>query len=163
MKRVSSSLGLGLCTLCLALAPAWAAEKNPAVLEQEYQKENNPRKQAEIARKLIPQRLEQLRVRIGAGTMLEKSSPELAHYQSAVEKLGSAVRLAAHTGTSKDAEKALRDQSHELEDLKIQVSAGERPLIDRLLTQVSDLREELLYGLMLPPPEQSEEGETAQK
>ena len=88
--------------------------------------------------------------------MLEKSTPELGHYQAAIKLLGTAVKQAAHTGTSKEAEKALRDQSHELDDLKILVSAGERPLVEQLLKQASDLREDILYGLMLPPPEQEE-------
>jgi hypothetical protein len=145
------------------LIPAWAAEKSPEVLEQDYQREKNPRKQAEIARKLMSQRLELLRGRIGTGVMLEKISPELGHYESATKMLGSAVRLAAHNGTSKDAEKDLRDQANVLESLQIAVSAAERPLIERLLRQVSDLREEILYGLMLPEPEKPEEEERAQK
>jgi hypothetical protein len=163
MKRVQATFALGFCTLCLAMIPARAAEKSPEALEQAFQKEDNPRKQADIARKLIPQRLERLRTRIATGMMLEASTPELAHYQSAIEMLGSAVRQASHTGTSKDAEKLLRDRSHELGDLDIRVSAVERPLIEQLLTKVSDLREEILYGLMLPPPEKSEQEETARK
>jgi hypothetical protein len=159
MKRVSAYVLIGLCSICLALPAAWAAEKSAALLEREYQKENNPRKQADIARKLVVQRLDQLRARIATGQMLEPSSPELAHYQAAVKMLGTAVRKAAHTGTSKNAEKELRDQTHELDNLKILVSAVERPLVDRLLTQVNSLREEFLYGLMLPPPEESKEQE----
>ena len=156
MKRVSAIITIGFWIMCLPLSPAWAAEKSAKALERDYQQEDNPRKQADIARKLLTQRLEELRSRIGTGRMLEKSSPELADYQAAIRMLGTAVREAAHTATSKDAEKQLRDQSHELDDLKILVSAGERPLINRLLTKVSDLREEILYGLMLPPPEQEE-------
>jgi len=163
MMQFKSYLILGVFAVWIAPSPACSAEKSAEVLEQEYQRENNPRKQAEIARKLMVQRLELLRTRIGTGTMLDESSPELGHYQSSIEMLSSAVREAAHTGTSKDAEQDLRDQSHELDNLRILVSAGERPLIDYLLTSVSDLREELLYGLMLPPPEESEEEETAQK
>jgi hypothetical protein len=143
-------------------SPACAAEKPPEVLEQEYQREKNPRKQADLARQLIVQRLELLRARIGTGMMLEESTPEVDRYQTAIEMLGRATKQAAHTGTSKNAEKALRDQSHELDNLKILVSQGERPLIDHLLAEVSELREELLYGIMLPPPE-SEEKATAQK
>ncbi|MBI2819711.1 MAG: hypothetical protein HYX73_07010 [Acidobacteria bacterium] len=156
MKRVSAIITIGFWMMCLPLSPAWAGEKSAKALEQDYQRENNPRKQAVIARKLLTRRLEQLRSRIDTGRMLEKSSPELADYQAAIEMLGTAVRQASHAGTSKDAEKQLRDQSHELDDLKILVSAGERPLINRLLTKVSDLREEILYGLMLPPPEEEE-------
>jgi len=156
MKRVLHFVLVGFCMVGLALSAAWAAEKSAEMLERDYQKENNPRKQASIARKLLVQRLEQLRARIGTGLMLKKSSPELTHYQAAAKMLGTAVQKASHNGTSKDAEKELRDQSHELDDLKILVSASERPLVDRLLTQVSDLREEILYGLMLPPPEEEE-------
>ena len=164
MKRVVHFVLIGFCTAGLALSATGAAEKSAEMLERDYQKQNNPRKQANIARKLIVQRLEQLHTRIGTGLMLEKSSPELAHYQAAVKMLGAAVRKASDNGTSKNAEKSLRDQSHELDDLKMRVSAGERTLVDRLLTQVSDLREEILYGLMLPPPEETkDEKESAQK
>jgi erythromycin esterase-like protein len=156
MKRVAAYLVMLLCTICLAQSVAAAAKKTPAMLEQEYQTQNNPRKQADIARKLLALRLEELRARIDTGQMLEESTPELAHYQAAVKILGAAVRKAAHTGTSKNAEKELRDQSHELDNLKIMVSSKERPLVNRLLTQVSDLRDKILYGLMLPPPEEAE-------
>lgn len=156
MKRVPAYLVIGLCAMFLAQPGASGAEKTPEMLERDYQKQDNPRKQADIARKLLDQRLEQLRERIDTGRMLVESTPELAHYRAAVKMLGTAVRKASHNGTSKKAEKELRDQSHALDDLKIMVSAKERPLVNRLLTQVSDLRDKILYGLMLPPPEEAE-------
>jgi hypothetical protein len=156
MKRVAASLVIGLCMLCSLQSLAWAARKTPEMLEQDYQKQDNPRKQADIARKLLALRLDELRARIDTGQVLEPSTPELAHYQAAVQMLGAAVRKAAHTGTSKNAEKDLRDQSHELDSLKIVVSSKERPLVIRLSTQVNKLRDKILYGLMLPPTEEAE-------
>jgi len=145
------------------LAPAAGEEKTSAALEQEYQKETNPRKQADLARKLIVRRLEELRARIGTGLMLEESSPELARYQSAVELLGSAVRAASHTGTSKNAEKLLRDQMHELEGVRMNVSASERPLIAGILAKVVGLREQVLYVLMYPPEASEKEAQGKQE
>ncbi|HWP84720.1 MAG TPA: hypothetical protein VNN17_05990 [Terriglobia bacterium] len=139
-------LGLALCALFVCGTPAGAADK-AAQLEQQYQKERNPRKRSEIARKLLLQRFEALRTRIGTGVMLEESSPELNQYQRGVELLANAVREAAHHKTSKDAEKSLRDQEKELSNLKMLVSAAEHRYLDRLLQAVGALKEELLYGL----------------
>ena len=166
-KHARAAATIGFWILCCGLLAASAAEKSSEALEQEYKKETNPRKQADIARKLIDQRLEQLRARSGTGIMLDESSPELAHYQSAIEMLGAAVRESSHTGTAKNAEKKLRDQAQELDDLRVAVSAGERPLLTRLLSQVAELRKEILYSLMLPPQESkkgsAEKEESAQQ
>jgi len=162
MRRLSTVAMVGLWIVLCGVAPAVAEEKNAATIEKEYQKEKNPRKQADMAKKLLDLRLEELRARIGTGMMLEKASPELDHYQRAVTMLGNAVRKASHTGTSKSAEKELRDQSHDLNNLKISVSALERPYMDQLISKVAKLRDELLYGLMLPPGDEESE-ESAQK
>ena len=45
----------------------------------------------------------------------------------------------------------LRTQIYGLENLKLAVSAAERPLIDQLLSDVTALREQTLYSLMHPP------------
>ena len=167
MRRTLKMVLVAFWMASWGLAPASGEEKTSAALEQEYQKETNPRKQSDIARKLIPRRLEELRERIGTGLMLEESSPELAQYRSAVELLGSAVREASHTGTSKNAEKLLRDQMHELEGVRMNVSAGERPFITGILTKVVGLREQVLYVLMHPKQasekEAQEKQEAAQK
>jgi hypothetical protein len=163
MKTFSAFIGFFLA-IHLALLPAPAEGKTPEALEQQYQKEKNPRKQAEIARKLLVLRLEALRARIGTGVMLEESSPELDHYQSGVEMLARAVREAAHTKTSKEAEKALFGQENDLGNLRRMVSTAEHPLIDSLLEKVSALKEELLYGLhRLNSPSGAAPGKVSQR
>jgi hypothetical protein len=157
MRRASTLAIVGLFLFSCGIASGVAEDKSPAALEQEYQKQSNPRKQADLARKLLELRLGELRVRIGADTMIEKTSPELEHYSRAVTMLANAVRKASHSGTSKNAEKELRDQSHDLNDMKMSVSAAERPYLEQLISKVSKLRDELLYGLMLPPEEEREE------
>jgi hypothetical protein len=128
-----------------------AAEKTPEALEKQYETERNPRKRAEIARELMNQRLEELRAAVGTGTMLEQSSPSLEKYRAALERLGPAVREAAHTGTSKRTEVHLRSHIRELENLKINVSTMERPFLEKLLAPAIELREEVLYSIMHPP------------
>jgi hypothetical protein len=128
-----------------------AAEKTPEALEKQYEAERNPRKRAEIARELMNQRLEELRATIGTGTMLEESSLILEKYRAALERLGPAVREAAHTGTSKSTEVHLRNHIRELENLKISVSMMERPFLEKLLAPAIELREEVLYSIMHPP------------
>ena len=157
MRRASTLALVGLFLFSCYTASGVAEEKNADTLEKEYQKQSNPRKQADLARKLLDVRLSELRARVGTGTMLEKSSPELEHYSHAVTLLANAVRKASHNGTSKNAEKELRDHSHDLNDMKISLSAAERPYLEQLISKVSKLRDELLYGLMLPPEEESEE------
>ena len=150
MKRTWAVVILGLCIAGWGLAVAAAAEKTPAVLEAEYERENNPRKRADLAKKLMDQRREELRARIATGRLLEETSLELVRYQAALDRLASAVRAANHSGTSKSAETHLRTHINVLEGLKISVSSTERPLLDRLLSNVVQLREEVLYGLMHP-------------
>jgi hypothetical protein len=154
MQRSARIGAFAVLTIGLVLAmsgAALAAEKTPEVLEQEYQAQKNPRKRADIARKLMEQRLVQLRAFVGTGTMIEESSPHIAQYQSALDRLSSSVREAQHNGTSKNAETFLRTQMNGLENVKLVVSAIERPLVDKLLSNVVTLREEILYGLMHPP------------
>jgi hypothetical protein len=133
------------------LTYAAAEQKPPEALEKQYEAEKNPRKRAEIARELMNQRLEELRSRVSTGDMLEESSPPLEHYRAALERLGLAVREAAHTGTSKSTEVHLRNHIRELENLKISVSVMERPFLEKLLAPAIALREEVLYSIMHPP------------
>ena len=140
-----------------------AEQKTPDALEKEIQKENNPRKRAGIAKDLVAQRLQLLRIRIATGTMLEESSPELTSYQSAIDTLGAAVKEASHTGTSKNVEQFLRDQIHQLESFKMNVSALERPYMERIIGQAGALRGEILDGLMRPKGSNTPNEEAAQR
>ena len=148
---------LTIFALCLVLrGPAAAAleQKTPETLEKEIAKESNARRRANLARDLLTQRLQLLRARIATGNMLEESSPELATYDAALGMFGNAVKEAAHPGTSKSAEQFLRDQIHDLDNFKMNVSAAERPYLDRIVTRAGALRGELLDGLMHPQPKQ---------
>jgi len=142
-----------VCWMVLSGPSFAAAEKTPEALEKQYEAERNPRKRAEIARELMDQRLEELRatIGIGTGTMLEESSLILEKYRAALERLGPAVREAAHTGTSKRTEVHLRSHIRELENMKISVSTMERPFLEKLLAPAIQLREEVLYSIMHPP------------
>ena len=153
MRRTRQLLPLWLRTACLMLLvlPCRAAEKSPEALEQEYDAQKNPRKRAEIARELMTQRLTQLREFISTGTMLDESSASIKNYQGALERLASAVRAAQHTGTFKSTETHLRTQLTGLENMKLAVSATERPLVEQVVSRVTALREEVLYILMHPP------------
>jgi hypothetical protein len=131
-------------------ANALPQAKQSEVLEQQYDKEANPRKRADIAKKLTAHRLSELRARVTTGDMLDPSTPELKSYEAAVDRLGDSVREASHTGTTKGAEQYLRDQMHALDNLKMNVSASERPYLERIVARVDSLREEMLNTLMYP-------------
>ena len=150
MKRSVVLIGF-VCWMVVSGPSFAAAEKTPEALEKQYEAERNPRERAEIARELMNQRLQELRATIGTGTMLEESSLPLEKYRGALERLGPAVREAAHTGTSKRTEVHLRSHIRELENLKINVSTMERPLLEKLLAPAIQLREEVLYSIMHPP------------
>jgi hypothetical protein len=98
-------------------------------------------------------RLEQLRSALESGTLLQESTPELRNYLDALDRLGSAVREARHANTSKQSEMHLRSHLRELGNLKMDVSMAEREILDQVIKQVSDLREELLYGILVPEKE----------
>ena len=148
---------LAILALCLAFRGPLAAafeQKTPEALEKDIAKEGNARKRASMARDLLSQRLQLLRARIATGNMLEESSPEIAAYGAALGMFGDAVKEAAHAGTSKNAEQFLRDQIRDLDNFKMNVSATERPYLERIVARAGALRGELLDGLMHPQPKQ---------
>jgi hypothetical protein len=158
MKRVLISAVLGWFLVGSA-SSLCAEDKNSDALIRQIQKESNPRKQANLARQLIAKRLDQLHARIANGTMLQESSPQLTEYAQALEMLGSAVRAADHAGTTKSAEQLLRDQIHELDNLKMNVSSAERPFLVRIAGRAEAMREEFLHNLMHPPEESGREAQ----
>jgi hypothetical protein len=125
--------------------------KDPAVLEQAYELEPNPRKRADLARDLMDQRLETLGSFLSSGTMLEERSPRLGNYLAALDRLETAVQEAAHTGTSKRAEIHLRRHLNRLENFKLTVSVLERSVLEELIARLEEVREEVLYSIMFPP------------
>jgi len=153
MPRKFAIVGLALWMGVAGLARASAAEKTPEQIEQRYDQEKNARKRAELARDLMDVRREQLRSALESGTLLQESTPELRNYLDALDRLGSAVREARHANTSKQSEMHLRSHLRELGNLKMDVSMAEREILDQVIKQVSDLREELLYGILVPEKE----------
>lgn len=131
-------------------AEAAAQESQAAtLLEQRYDRESNPRKQADIALDLMKLRLDQLR---DAYETVEPEQQEAAveAFLSALERLGMAAAAASHVGTSKKAETYLRRQERDLENLKTNVSYLERPAIEKVIERAAEIREQILYSIMNP-------------
>jgi hypothetical protein len=129
-----------------------AAQENLAIaqLEQRYERESNPRRQAGIVVDLMKHRFEQLKAAYDAVDPEQQSRTGEA-YLSELERLGTAVAAARHTGTSKNAEVFLRRHLRDLESLKTNVSYFDRPAIEKLLERAGELREQILYSIMHPP------------
>ena len=134
----------------LALGPAIPAlseEKTPARLEREYDQESNAKKRARLAIDLTKARMDLLRAAYKTANP-EEEKEALENYLAAAERLGTAVREASDTGTSKRAEVSLREQVRLLEGLKMDVSYLERPALEEAVEQMSELREEFLYSVV---------------
>jgi len=139
------------------LAALWGAgveaavEEDPtaALLEQRYDRESNPRKQADIALELLKRRLDQLRAAYET-VEPEQQKAAVEAFRGALERLGTAVTAASHAGTSKKAETYLRRQERDLGSLKINVSYLERPAIEKVMERAAAIRERILYSIMNP-------------
>jgi hypothetical protein len=143
--------------MAFSVPPTIAEPKTPQEIEQQYDREKNPRKRAELARDLMDLRLKELRSTVSEGTMIQESSAEVSDYMSALERLADAVRAADHTGTSKQTEMHLREHSRELENLRLNVSSQEGKVVERALALVNELREEVLYSIMIPEQESAKQ------
>jgi hypothetical protein len=127
------------------------AEDDAAVaqLEQRYERESNPRRQAGIVIELMKHRLEQLRAAYDTeDQQLQGQAAEA--YLGTLDRLGTAVAAARHSGTSKNAEVFLRRHARDLEGLKTNVSYLDRPAIEKLLERATELRAQILYSIMHP-------------
>ncbi len=149
MRRGVAVSLVACLTVWFWLVPAFSAEKAPARLELEYERESNPKKRVKLAIELSEARLKELR------TAYESDSPErgteaATTYLAAVERLGKAVREASNTGASKSAEIHLRRQGRELENLRMSLAFLDRPPIEHAAARVSQVREEILYSIMNP-------------
>jgi hypothetical protein len=135
----------------LTIAVGVSAQENPAIaqLEQRYQRETNPRRQAGIAADLMKHRLEQLRSAYDTGEP-EPWNQAADAYLEALNRLETAVAAARHVRTSKNAEVFLRQQGRDLESLKTNVSYDDRPAVEKLLERAAELREQILYSIMHP-------------
>ncbi len=128
-----------------------AAQGNQSavLLEQRYDRETNPRRQAGIAQDLLKIRLEHLRSAYDTGEP-EPQKAALEAYRGALDRLGTAVVAARNAGASKNAEVLLRRHVRDLENLKTNVSYLDRPDIERLLQRATELRAQFLYSVMNP-------------
>jgi len=133
----------------LGASAALAEEKSSALLEQQYDREPNPRKRAGLAIELTRGRLTQLRAAYDAEDP-EPREKAVEAYRAALERLETAVTAAAHAGTSKTAEMHLRRQGRDLENFKTNVTYLDRPAVEKLIAHVAALREQILYSLMNP-------------
>jgi hypothetical protein len=129
-----------------------AVEEDPtaALLEQRYDRESNPRKQADIALELMKRRLDQLRAAYET-VEPEQQKAAVEAFLGALERLGTAVTAASHAGISKKAETYLRRQERDLGSLKTNVSYLERPAIQKVMERAAVIRERILYSIMNPP------------
>lgn len=120
-----------------------------AQLEQRYDQESNPKKQAEIAVDLTKKRLKQLRSAYLKGNQ-EQEKVAVDDYLGALDRLETAVDAAENVGTSKKAEMFLRKHGRDLEGLKTDVAYYDRPEIKKLCDRAAELREQILYSIMSP-------------
>ena len=157
MSREFAIASLALWMGLAGSAPVAAKDKTPEQMEQQYDQEKSAKKRAEVARNLMNARLEQLRSALESDTLLQESGPELRNYLAAVGRLGSAVREAHHAGTSKQSEMHLRSHLRELGNIKMDISMSEQEILDPAIKQVSELREGILYGILMPQGESAKQ------
>ena len=156
-RRASSSKGILLLTAglsaCLLLQPGTALAAEPKTVEQVEQafaREKDHRTRARLALDILELLLEAIRAYVGTGTMLEETNPALNAYAAALTRLDDAVHTARHAGTSKRVEVGLRRHMKDLEQVRANVSAVERPLVEALAAKLVTLRESVLYSIMAP-------------
>jgi hypothetical protein len=139
-------------TVAILLQPitACAEEKSVEQLERAFTHQKDHRRRARLAMDILDARLNAVRAFVSTGTMLEERAPVLSAYDAAVSRLDEAVHAAAHVGTSKRVEVGLRRHMKELEQIRANVSAMERPLIEALAAHVVKIREAVLYSIMAP-------------
>ena len=133
----------------MGIGTAVAEEKPPSVLEQQYDRETNPRKRAGIAIELSKQRLQELRAAYDAEDP-DQREEAVGAYLAALNRLETAVTAASNAGASKNAEMHLRRQARDLENFKTNVSYFDRPAIEKVIARVVALREQILYSIMNP-------------
>ena len=133
----------------LVFGAAVVEEKSFSLLEQQYDRESNPRKRAGLAIEMTRGCLTRLRAAYDAEDP-EPREKAMEAYRAALDRLEAAVTAASNGGTSKNAEMHLRRQGRDLENLKTKVSYFDRPAIEKLMARVAALREQFLYSLMNP-------------
>jgi len=151
-RRVASLLSVLVFLYALQNAVA-SDEKNAESIEKQYQAEKNPRKRVKLALELLDERLRELHEFLDSNVMLDQSNTYLPNYLRALDSLSASTNEAAHAGTSKNVEMHLREHVREFENIKMRVSAAERPQIEKVLERLESERQRVLYGLMKPRSE----------
>ena len=133
------------------VSAAQAAEpKSAESLEQTFTREKDARKRSRLALEILDVRLEAVRAYVAKGTMLEEKNSVLPPYDAALARLAQAVKAADDAGTSKRVEVGLRRHMKDLEQVRMNVSSTERPLVEAMAARVEKAREEVLYSIMAP-------------
>ncbi len=128
---------------------AFAAQKTPSQLEAEYDREPNPKKRLSLAVDLMDERLKQMLPAIEAEDSA-KESEATDNYLSAMDRLEKAMSEHSNGGAVKNAEIRLRRQTKALGDLRMSLSFAQQSSVDKALTRVTKLHEQLLDRIMHP-------------
>jgi hypothetical protein len=139
-----------MLALLLQMSSAAARPKTIEELERDFARENDQRKRARIALELLDRRLDAIRDFVSTGTMLEPENDLLPPYVETLDRLDKAVTAAAHAGTSKRVELGLRRHAREMEQVRMNVSVAERPLVEDVSARLEKVREKVLYSIMSP-------------
>jgi hypothetical protein len=148
-RRILAASLLALLLLNLNSA-AEAKPKTVEELERDFTQERDSRKRARIALEILDFRLVEVRAFVAKGVMLEADNTVLPAYEEALQRLDMAVHAAAHDGTSKRIELGLRRHLREMEQVRMNVSTAERPMIEAIAAKLTKLREAVLYSIMAP-------------
>lgn len=143
---LGNSPGTGVGLWC---GVAYAAQKTAAQLEAEYGREVNPKKRFSLAVDLMDERLKQMLTAYEADDSA-KESEATDHYLSAMDRLEKAMSDHSNGGAVKNAEIRLRRQTKALEDVRMRLAIAEQASVDKALTRVTKLHEQLLDRIMHP-------------
>jgi hypothetical protein len=140
--RREASLG---CVFALASGQ----ERTPAQLEEQYEKETNPKNRVKLAVELADNRLkEMLAAYDAADPAKEPAAAET--YLSALDRLEKALDANTSGGTAKDAEIHLRHQVQSLGNLRMTLSSAEKTPVEKALARATQLHEDVLNRIMHP-------------
>ena len=142
-------LQLGRATFDLGPVDAAAAQKTPAQLEAEYDRESNPKKRLSLGVDLMDQRFDEL---LDAYDLEdpEKQSDAVDNYLGALDRVEKAMNENTNLGAVKKAEIRLRRQTKNLSELRMTLSAADQAPLDKAVTRLNRLHETLLDSIMRP-------------
>jgi len=142
LGALSSAFGWG----CIS---AFAAQKTPAQLEADYDREPNPKKRTRLAVDLMGKRLDQMLAAFDSQDP-GKEKEATDNYLAAMDRLEKALNGMSNMGAVKNAEIRLREQTKKLQDLRVKLSLPEQAMADKPITRITALHERLLNTIMNP-------------